>query len=68
MRTKPIRSYRYYLEDVTHCTWPGVLPWRSQTSRKGYRTFQKAAARRDVILKHYAAKYGNGGPDLRISA
>jgi hypothetical protein len=59
----------WYLEDVTHATWPGVKGWRTreQAQRgRGYRSAEEASARARDIVRAYNAKHGCGGPDLRV--
>ena len=56
----------YVIEDRTHATWPGVLPWRGPSSRAGYRTREEAERRARVVREDYAARYGCAGPDLRV--
>lgn len=45
--------------------WPGLLPYRSRASAKGYKTAEEAQGRINVINSHYNATKGCG-VDLRI--
>lgn len=56
----------YILIDVTRAYWPGVLSYRSQDSARGYRARAEAEARARRVMTDYAARFGQGGPDLRV--
>jgi len=57
----------FYLQDLTHAShWPGLLPYRDKSSKRGYKTAREAYARATYINKQYAGKTGSGGPDLRV--
>jgi len=59
----------WYLEDVTHANWPNVKGWRGRDQAKkgrGYRSEDEASERVHEISRAYNAKYGTGGPDLRV--
>jgi len=58
----------YVLRDQTAVYWSGALPWRSESSRRGYPTRDAAEDRARVIRDHYARTHGQGGPDLRVVA
>ena len=64
-----MKARDYVIVERTGAYWPGILPYRSQATRrgKGYRTREAAEKRARVVRDHYAARYG-GGPDLRVVA
>lgn len=64
-----VKKTDYVLEDRTNANWPGVMSWRSRSSRSsrtGYATREEAEERARVVRDHYAARHGCAGPDLRV--
>ncbi len=55
----------YIITDATGVHFPGVLPYRGPSSRRGYRTREEAEERARAVDAHYAAKTGRG-LDLRV--
>lgn len=55
----------YIITDATGAHFPGVLPYRGPSSKRGYRTREEAEARARMVDAHYAAKTGRG-LDLRV--
>lgn len=45
--------------------WPGALPWRGPSAKRGYATRDEAEARVHAICVDYNAKHGRG-LDLRV--
>ena len=56
----------YVIEDRTNVAWPGRLPYRSRSSRRGYASRQEAERRIGVIQRHYARTTGQAPGDLRV--
>lgn len=50
----------YVLRELTGAHWPGALPWRGPSSRRGYATAEAAHARAWVVARHYNARHGRG--------
>ena len=55
----------YIITDITGAHFPGVLPYRGPSSRRGYRTREEAETRAREVDAHYAARTGRG-LDLRV--
>lgn len=65
MTKQNVTSENWVLVDVSGVHWPGALPWRGPGARRGYATREDAELRARRIRQHYAARYGQSGPDLR---
>jgi len=56
----------YVIEDRTHAAWPGRLPYRTSSSKRGYLTREQAEERIQVVVSHYNSHYGCSPGDLRV--
>ena len=56
----------WIIVDHSGAHWPGLLPYRGESSRKGYPTYEAAHSRMVLVLTHYAATRGKYGPALTV--